>query len=637
MKAPCEITNVVLAMGLVPISRQADDWRFGTKGSLSVNPKNDTFYDFEAETGGGVYDFVIHRGHATDPSGAREWLKAQGLVSDDVVTALSVKGSNVLREHIYRNPDGSINRKSVKLCDGKWRQMRYENDTFTPGVKGVPNVPYGADRLAEDFSDKMAFIFEGEKDVERAWDRGLLATCNVGGAKNWKDELNAHLKDRNVCIVPDNDKAGTNHAQKVYASLTKSGIDCFILWDYREGLPDKGDFSDWMDANNDDVDMFIDLATTAQQKPREPVKSSKAKIDDEPEYFQITEQWDEPVDGCAVLDLVHKTLLRFCVLPEHSAPAITVWIAHAWAHEEADISPILAAISPEKGCGKSTLMSVISALVPKPMYTINMSPAVMFRVIEKFKPTILIDEGDTFLKDNEDMRCMLNGGHNRQTSMVWRSVGDTHEPKPFKVWAPKALAMIGSPADTVEDRSIVVHLKRKLRTDKIQGFNERRKAELHPIQRMLARWYEDNQICLRTCDPEVPQALNDRAQDNVRSLCAIADAVGGHWPETLRQAFVGLAQAREEAQQVSNGVMLLHDIAEVLEGYTDPKIGSGELQQKLVFLEDSAWEHWNRGQQISTKRIAQFLKDFEVYPDRDATSRFYHVSQLRAAIERYDR
>ena len=134
---------------------------------------------------------------------------------------------------------------------------------------------------------------------------------------------------------------------------------------------------------------------------------------------------------------------------------------------------------------------------------------------------------------------MLNGGHNRQTSMVWRSVGDTHEPKPFKVWAPKALAMIGSPADTVEDRSIVVHLKRKLKTDKIEGFNERRKAELHPIQRMLARWYEDNQISLRSCDPEVPEALNDRAQDNVRALCAIADVVGGHWPETLRQAFVG--------------------------------------------------------------------------------------------------
>ena len=94
---------------------------------------------------------------------------------------------------------------------------------------------------------------------------------------------------------------------------------------------------------------------------------------------------------------------------------------------------------------------------------------------------------------------------------------------------------------------------------------------------------------------------------------------------------------REEAQQMSNGVMLLHDIAEVLEGYTDPKIGSGDLQQKLVFLEDSVWKNWYRGQEISTKRIAQYLKEFEVYPDRDALSRFYHVSQLRAAIERYDR
>jgi hypothetical protein len=61
------------------------------------------------------------------------------------------------------------------------------------------------------------------------------------------------------------------------------------------------------------------------------------------------------------------------------------------------------------------------------------------------------------------------------------------------------------------------------------------------------------------------------------------------------------------------------------------------LQRQLRLLEESVWGNWYRGQPISTKRIAQFLKEFEVYPDRDATSRFYHVSQLRAAIERYDR
>ena len=217
MTSPCAITDVASAMGLIPTRKQPDDWRFGTKFSLSINPKKDVFQDYEADTGGGVYDFVIHKGYAANWNEAREWLKSRGLVPDDPVAAFEGKGSGVLREHIYRNPDGSINRKSVKLSDGAWRQMRYENGSLTPGVKGVSNVPYGADRLAEDFSDELVFIFEGEKDVERGWDRDLLATCNVGGAKNWKDELNAHLKDRTVCIVPDNDKAGTNHAQKVYA------------------------------------------------------------------------------------------------------------------------------------------------------------------------------------------------------------------------------------------------------------------------------------------------------------------------------------------------------------------------------------------------------------------------------------
>ena len=95
----------------------------------------------------------------------------------------------------------------------------------------------------------MTFIFEGEKDVERGWDHRLLATCNVGRREKLERRTERASQESYRLYRADNDKAGTNHAQKVYASLTKSGIDCFILWDYREGLPDKGDFCDWMDAN----------------------------------------------------------------------------------------------------------------------------------------------------------------------------------------------------------------------------------------------------------------------------------------------------------------------------------------------------------------------------------------------------
>ena len=75
-------------------------------------------------------------------------------------------------------------------------------------------------------------MFEGGKDVELAWCNGLLITFNVGGAANWKDELNQYLGGRTVCIVPDNDEAGEKHARKVHASLCKAGIDCFVFWDY---------------------------------------------------------------------------------------------------------------------------------------------------------------------------------------------------------------------------------------------------------------------------------------------------------------------------------------------------------------------------------------------------------------------
>ncbi len=91
----------------------------------------------------------------------------------------------------------------------------------------------------------------------------------------------------------------------------------------------------------------------------------------------------------------------------------------------------------------------------------NVTTSVLFRVIEKHTPTVLIDEGDTSLADNDELRGVLNGGHNRLSAYVWRSVGDDHEPRRFRVWAPKCIAMIGKLPDTLEDRALVVHLRRK--------------------------------------------------------------------------------------------------------------------------------------------------------------------------------
>ena len=213
----------------------------------------------------------------------------------------------ILREHVYKDEQGHPIRKAIKYTDGSWAQMRHEKGGWKPGVKGTRNVLYGLDRLTEDYSNNIIFIFEGEKDCERAWENGLQATTNVQGAGKWSDSLNGPLNGRTVCIVPDKDEAGENHAQKVQSSLQRSGIDCFILFDYAKNLPAKSDFCDWMDANGENVDIFLELTETAKVKANNPndtryepnlIKASEYKLR-KPEYW--------------VADIIEKRALTFVV------------------------------------------------------------------------------------------------------------------------------------------------------------------------------------------------------------------------------------------------------------------------------------------------------------------------------------
>ena len=234
-------------MGLTPSSKKQNELRYGAKGSLILDLTTDCFYDFEEQIGGGVFQFVVHKGYATNEREAVQYLKSQGLISDfsNVVSGINTE----LRHHIYVDEKGEWLRKATKFRNGQWLQSRWESNQWKPKVTGVRNVPYGLDRLGDNNKNELCYIFEGEKDVERAWKNGFTATCNVGGAGNWSSDLNKYLVGRTVCIVPDNDEAGSNHAKKVQASLHSYDIDCFIFWDYCGDLDEKGDFSDWMDIN----------------------------------------------------------------------------------------------------------------------------------------------------------------------------------------------------------------------------------------------------------------------------------------------------------------------------------------------------------------------------------------------------
>lgn len=372
------------------------------------------------------------------------------------------------------------------------------------------------------------------------------------------------------------------------------------------------------------LDQFVQAARPAD-----------AAAEDAPtDPFDMVEAWPEPVDGADLLHELQQTVERFCVLPEHTAPLMAAWVLHAWAHDASDISPVLAFVSPEKRCGKTTALSVIGALTPKTMHAVNISTSVLFRVIEKFCPTVLIDEADTFLEANDELRGVLNGGHNRLSAYVWRTVGDDFEPRRFRVWAPKCVAMIGKLPDTLEDRALVVHLRRKQEGETVERFRADRLHEFLHLRQKAARWAEDSASRLRDMDPMVPQELNDRAQDNARAICAIADAAGGPWPKAIRDALVGAAAQIDDEPQ-SAGVLLLRDVAEVFETKGIAGIGSTDLCTALCEIEESPWNEWRGGRPISTRGVAKLLKAFGIEPKRDTHHRYYRRMDFADAFNRY--
>jgi len=136
------------------------------------------------------------------------------------------------------------------------------------------------------------------------------------------------------------------------------------------------------------------------------------------DFLSPVEPWPEPVDGAELLEELWDVYDRHVVLSEHSSLACALWTLHAHAHGAASHSPILDISSPTKRCGKTQLLATIALVVPKRLSAANVTPATVFRAINLWRPTFLIDEVDTFLADKSDLRGVLNSGHTNTSPQI---------------------------------------------------------------------------------------------------------------------------------------------------------------------------------------------------------------------------
>src|SRR5262245_59510974 len=265
---------------------------------------------------------------------------------------------------------------------------------------------------------------------------------------------------------------------------------------------------------------IVDAALTAPPNLRGCVGAGR-RLD-----FADPEPWPEAVDGAALLDDLVHTHRRFVSLPDGGAEALALWIVFTYALNAFAVAPILALCSPLKRCGKTSTEELTAALAQRPLAAANITVAALYRTVEQFAPTLIVDEADTFLLTNLGLRGIINSGHTRATAFVVRTVG--HEPRLFSTWGARMIALIGRLPSTLEDRAIVLPMRRRAPGETVERIRrDGLLRRLDPLRRRATRWVADHLAALQAADPAVPAALHDRQADNWRPLLAIADAAGG--------------------------------------------------------------------------------------------------------------
>lgn len=358
-----------------------------------------------------------------------------------------------------------------------------------------------------------------------------------------------------------------------------------------------------------------------------------------PVVFHEPEPWPESVDGAPLLDDLAKTLKRFVIFPRYGAEAMALWILHAHAFDVFPVSPILGIVSATKRSGKTLVLDLLWHLIPRGLFTSNITPAALFRLVEKYSPGLLIDEGDTFIQNRDELRGILNASHRKSSAYVIRTVGDDYEPAQFCTWCPKVIAMIGKLPETLEDRSITILMKRKMPKERAEKFSSVRvPPELEVLKRKVARWVLDHGTALEKADPQVPDTLNDRAADNWRPLLAVAELAGGEWPGMGRRISEALDGSLNERSN-SAVVQLLSDIRDLFRQCGRARLSSVEICAALVSMEERPWPEWLDGKPISVRQLAKLLAPLQIRPHQLWSSgenvRGYDLADFNDAFARY--
>jgi hypothetical protein len=260
--------------------------------SFSINTRTGLFHDFVDQQGGDI---------------VRLWQQVKGFADDtaalfDIARFLRVQERNHKAESSAKKPNpkivatygytditGTLLYQAVRYDPKDFRQRRPDGKGGWTWSLGDKRVIYRWPEV-EKYPDASVFLCEGEKDADRVASLDHCATTIAGDGKWTVDCVNA-LASRNVFILEDNDVAGRK--KSLAATTALHGVASSIRIVRLPGLPEKGDVSDWLNADAANAGLLADvcIATPEWLPPEQPTGDAEPNDtqDEQPETSETSE------------------------------------------------------------------------------------------------------------------------------------------------------------------------------------------------------------------------------------------------------------------------------------------------------------------------------------------------------------
>jgi len=419
----------------------------------------------------------------------------------------------IVATYDYKDEQGNLLYQVVRFYPKSFSQRRPDgNNGWIWNLKGISPLLYRLPELIQ--STNPVLIVEGEKDVDNLMKWGLTATTSPMGTGKWKASYNKYLKDKEVILMPDHDQPGYQHCQQIGQSL--QGIAGKIKWLELPDLEEKEDISDWIEKG-DTEEKLLQLIKQAPDftlkkydkgtgKPINPklkdriktiipnlihlvrdqgrtkyllCKNNQFVIED---YFIEEDKRYSPkqnlpikmlnpsilkrsfnLDTAQLVTEIDDFIKSYLEMPlDSDYLVLALWVFHTYLIEKFNTTPILYFYG-VKETGKSRAGEVLSELAFRTQRLTSLTEATLFRSVELFKPTLIIDEIRLWGRGgNQGLADLMKTTYKRglKVSRVNMNKNGEDQIEHFDTFTPLVICTTESIPDIIESRCILFTMQK---------------------------------------------------------------------------------------------------------------------------------------------------------------------------------